>query len=68
MPNAEFCRDLYSVIKDSALLPTEQSKAANYEGMGTWELDRVITIDDVCDFIVTYIESDLLVCPNSFLS
>lgn len=53
-------RDLYSVICDSALLPTEHQEPAEYPPVGTRKLDRDSTIEDVCDFIVEYIDSDVL--------
>ncbi|KAI0094073.1 RdRP-domain-containing protein [Irpex rosettiformis] len=52
--------DMYSIIIDGSLLPTEYVKPANYEGMGTRTLDREATIDDICDFVVEYINSDVL--------
>ncbi|KAI0345277.1 RdRP-domain-containing protein [Trametopsis cervina] len=52
--------DMYSIIVESTLLPTEYVEPADYTGVGTWELDREATIDDICDFIVEYINSDLL--------
>ncbi len=53
---------MFSIIGDGSLLPTEYVEPANYEGMGTREFkDREATIDDICDFVVEYIHSDVLV-------
>ncbi|KAI0075266.1 RdRP-domain-containing protein [Panus rudis PR-1116 ss-1] len=52
--------DLYSVIKEGSLLPSEYERPADYEPVGTRELDRPSTIVDVCDFVVEYIHSDVL--------
>ncbi|KAI0373002.1 RdRP-domain-containing protein [Pilatotrama ljubarskyi] len=54
--------DLYSVIKYDPLLPTEHKDPADYTGVGTRSLPdgRESTVDDICDFIVEYINSDLL--------
>ena len=52
---------MYSVITDGSLLPTEYIQPANYEGVGTRTLEREATIDDICDFVVEYINSDVLV-------
>ena len=55
--------DLYSVIKYSPLLPSEHADPASYASMGTRALPdgRTSTVDDICDFIVEYINSDVLV-------
>lgn len=53
--------DLYAVIKESTLLPPIHHDPAEYEPVGTRTLDRDSTIDDICDFIVEYINSDVLV-------
>ncbi|KAI0703549.1 RdRP-domain-containing protein [Cytidiella melzeri] len=52
--------DMYSIIMEGALLPTAYVKEADYQGVGTKELDRDATIDDICDFVVEYINSDVL--------
>ncbi|OCH86893.1 RdRP-domain-containing protein [Obba rivulosa] len=52
--------DLYQVIKYSPLLPTEHATAGSYESAGTRTLDRDSTVDDIIDFIVEYIDSDVL--------
>jgi len=42
-------------------MPIRSELPANYEPLGTLELDRDTTVEDICDFIVEYINSDLLV-------
>lgn len=56
--------DLYSIIKYNALLPTNHADAAAYEPLGTRTLPdgQEATVEDICDFIVEYINSDVLVC------
>ena len=56
--------DLYSIIKYSPLLPTEHAEPGSYEPVGTRTLDRDATVEDICDFIVEYINSDVLVCTH----
>ena len=60
-------RDLFSIIFHESLMPIQAEDPANYEGLGTLELDREATVEDICDFIVEYINSDVLVCwfPSS---
>ena len=57
-------RDVFSVICYDPLLPTTYEDAANYESGGTKEIDRDSTVEDICDFIVEYINSDVLVCQE----
>ncbi|KZT06990.1 RdRP-domain-containing protein [Laetiporus sulphureus 93-53] len=52
--------DLYSVIKYGALLPPEHEKPAEYPPGEKNELDRDSTIEDICDFVVEYFNSDVL--------
>ncbi|TFK76255.1 RdRP-domain-containing protein [Pluteus cervinus] len=52
--------DLFSVIRHAPLLPRDLKSAAPYADGQTWELDRDSTVDDICDFIVEYIRSDVL--------
>ncbi|KAM5531730.1 hypothetical protein V8D89_014579 [Ganoderma adspersum] len=54
--------DLYSIIKYAPLLPTEHASPGAYEPVGTRELPdgQESTVDDICDFIVEYINSDVL--------
>jgi RNA-dependent RNA polymerase len=54
-------RDMFSVICYGPLLPNTFEDAASYESFGTKELDRDSTVEDICDFVVEYINSDVLV-------
>jgi RNA-dependent RNA polymerase len=54
-------RDMFSVICYDPLLPTTFEDAASYESCGTKKIDRDSTVEDICDFIVEYINSDVLV-------
>ena len=55
--------DLYSIIKYAPLLPIEHAETASYEPVGTRHLPdgQESTVTDICDFIVEYINSDVLV-------
>ena len=56
------CRDLYAVIRESTLLPTFHEEPADYTPVSPKTLeDRDATIEDICDFVVEYINSDVLV-------
>ncbi|KZT71262.1 RdRP-domain-containing protein [Daedalea quercina L-15889] len=52
--------DLYSIIHFGPLLPTEHADPASYEGVPGHFLDRPSTVDDICDFVVEYLNSDVL--------
>ncbi|EMD38185.1 hypothetical protein CERSUDRAFT_113336 [Gelatoporia subvermispora B] len=52
--------DLYQVVKYAPLVPLESQLAGSYESAGTHTLDRDSTVDDIIDFIVEYIDSDVL--------
>ncbi|OSX65461.1 hypothetical protein POSPLADRAFT_1134844 [Postia placenta MAD-698-R-SB12] len=52
--------DLYSVIKYGPLLPTDHADPASYESVGTHTIDHDSTVEDICDFVVQYLDSDLL--------
>jgi len=52
--------DEYVIIKHGRLLVTEHVEPASYVGAGTHTLDRESTVEDICDFVVEYINSDLL--------
>ena len=45
------------------LLPSEKEEPAEYDSCGTYELpdDRECDVNDICQFIVNYINSDVLV-------
>jgi RNA-dependent RNA polymerase len=53
--------DLFSVICHDLLLPTTFEDAASYKSCGTREIERDSTVEDICDFVVEYINSDVLV-------
>ena len=61
------CRDEYLVIKEQTLLPSGQAEPASYTGVDPVELDRDSTIDDICDFFLEYMQSDIVVRPVYFL-
>ena len=61
-------RDKFSVIGYRPLLPNTFEEAASYESCGTKELDRDSTVEDICDFVVEYINSDVLVRQISHCS
>ncbi|KAG6844915.1 hypothetical protein H0H87_002399 [Tephrocybe sp. NHM501043] len=52
--------DQFSIICYEPLLPAETDDAADYGPGKTKEIDRDSTVDDICDFIVEYIKSDVL--------
>ncbi|KAL0581139.1 hypothetical protein V5O48_000928 [Marasmius crinis-equi] len=52
--------DLYDVITHAPLLPGQNEKPASYEAGETLTLDQESTIEDICDFVVEYISSDVL--------
>ncbi|KAJ7217191.1 RNA dependent RNA polymerase-domain-containing protein [Mycena pura] len=52
--------DMYSVIQYSSLLPTNQEKPASYPDGETLTLDRDSEVEDICNFIIEYINSDVL--------
>ena len=54
--------DLFSVIRHRPLLPSNVEDPAKYDTGETLTLDRDSTVDDICDFVVEYINSDVLVC------
>jgi RNA dependent RNA polymerase len=54
-------RDLYAVIQNPDLLPPSPDEPAEYASAGTKTLERDSTVHDICDFIVEYIISDVLV-------
>ncbi|EGN95598.1 hypothetical protein SERLA73DRAFT_162413 [Serpula lacrymans var. lacrymans S7.3] len=52
--------DLYEVIQHSPFLVTEHHDPAEYPAGSIFTLDRPSTIEDVCDFVVEYIHSDVV--------
>jgi len=53
--------DIFCVIYEETLLPTSMEDPATYESAGTLTLDRECTVEDICDFVAEYINSDVLV-------
>jgi RNA-dependent RNA polymerase len=55
--------DLYDVVFHGPLLPTEHIDPAEYPPGKTRENEnrRPSTVNDICDFIVEYVNSDVLV-------
>ena len=53
--------DMYAIICEPTLLPTSHEDPAAYPAISPKKIDRESTIDDVCDFVVEYIDSDILV-------
>ncbi len=53
---------MFSVICYDSLLPNVIESPASYTPLPTKDLQRDSTVEDICDFIVEYIHSDLLVC------
>jgi len=53
--------DTYDIYyQNPALLPSLQEEPASYPEAEVWTLDRDATIADVCQFIVEYINSDVM--------
>ncbi|PFH51174.1 hypothetical protein AMATHDRAFT_3305 [Amanita thiersii Skay4041] len=52
--------DQFSIIMHPDLLPTVIRPPANYEPESPFDLGRDSQVDDICDFIVTYIYSDVI--------
>ncbi|KAG6370859.1 RNA dependent RNA polymerase-domain-containing protein [Boletus reticuloceps] len=53
--------DTYAVIQYGDLLVPEHDDPGSYPPVEPFKLDRPSTIGDVCDFIVEYINSDVVV-------
>lgn len=54
-------RDLFAVIVNDSLLPSELHFPANYEPQKPQLLEEDCTVNHICDFVVEYINSDVLV-------
>ncbi|KIJ69127.1 hypothetical protein HYDPIDRAFT_23984 [Hydnomerulius pinastri MD-312] len=52
--------DMYEVIQYGEFLVPEHHDPASYPSVAPFKLDRPSTIDDICDFIVEYINSDVV--------
>lgn len=69
MPNVSTAgfSDLFAVIINEHLLPNEPYDPANYEPHKFNPLEQDCTVEDICDFVVEYINSDVLVrCDYTF--
>ena len=49
---------------DETLLPPRFEPPASYEGVKPEPLDRDSTVDDICDFFMEYMQSDVVVCQH----
>ena len=49
---------------DETLLPPRFEPPASYEGVKPQPLDRDSTVDDICDFFMEYMQSDVVVCQH----
>jgi hypothetical protein len=62
--------DIFSIITDSSLLPDCEEEPASYLPVDTYTLPdgKESTVEDICDFFVQYINSDVLVhlAPSFF--
>lgn len=73
-------RDLFDLCQYEELIPNDLAEAANYEGQGPWtlteeelnelrdengQIEQEAVMPYVCDFVVEYINSDMLVCHSS---
>ena len=58
--------DTYDVYYENpGLIPPLHWPPMDANGSSTWELDKDrgdVTVEDICDFIVEYINSDVMVC------
>jgi RNA-dependent RNA polymerase len=52
--------DQFMIIQCESLIAVEHHQAGEYPPAGVRSLDRECTVEDVCDFIVEYIQSDVL--------
>jgi len=43
-------------------LPRTTEEAAEYDALPPYKLERDSNVNDICDFVVEYIHSDVLVC------
>ena len=58
---ANYISDTYDIVLYKPLLPSVHVDPGTYDTAGVRELDRESEIEDICDFIVEYILSDVLV-------
>jgi hypothetical protein len=65
-PSSSDTYDIY--YANPTLLPAVQAEPAKYEAGAVWTLEEGrsdATVDDICDFIVEYINSDVMVRSHS---
>ena len=53
--------DLFQIIQYQPLLPMTYESPMDYKSVGTKTIEKDVTVHDVCDFVVEYINSDVLV-------
>jgi hypothetical protein len=53
--------DTFDIIQHPPLLPPVHTIPGTYDPVETRTLDRDSTVADICDFVVEYIRSDVLV-------
>ena len=62
---SQLSSDTYDIYyKNPGLIPPSGAEPAAYPAGKPWELEegREATVQDICDFIVEYIHSDVMVC------
>ncbi|KAG5645067.1 hypothetical protein DXG03_007157 [Asterophora parasitica] len=52
--------DTFAIICYEPLLPSDTDEPASYLSAGTFTIDRESTVEDICNFVVEYIHSDVL--------
>jgi hypothetical protein len=65
-PSSSDTYDIY--YANPKLCPCLVAEPARYEAGAVWTLEEGrsdATVDDICDFIVEYINSDVMVCSHS---
>ncbi|RDB21103.1 RNA-dependent RNA polymerase 1 [Hypsizygus marmoreus] len=63
--------DTYSIIAYPPLLPSEEADPAEYPESSPVDIQRETTVQDICDFFISFMISDVLVgliCPNLGIS
>lgn len=55
------------MICHDSILPNSIENPASYTALPTKDLKRDSTVEDICDFVVEYIHSDVLVRDHRFL-
>ena len=60
-------RDEFDIIMYPPLLPKTWEEPAKYPQESPFNLGRDSQVEDICDFIVEYIYSDVLVCDIFYM-